>query len=403
MRRSALLLACLALAACAPQTSAPQGALRGPEPACAVVEGLGTQAAPGAQRLDPDLWRGMTRAEILAMLEALPAARRGLEPWPALRRLVAGVLTAPLDVTFIAQDGTEPDDAPDLLTARLRALNGLGMHREAVALYETLDGAPCSAAQAQAGVEAMIGAGLGPLACVEVGALADSGLVDAGAGFWAKTAARCAPGAKRPLPDAPVPAPGKSEAPPEGGASVAQIAGALAAAHAAGQGLPRDWVAALDDLDMPTARAARRQVAVLQSTALISTPRGQAARRTKAIAAALDGDAKGQAMFAARVGPVMDALTPHAAPGAVDFAAGQGGASYVMPPYRAARNLDAMVQREVVAGTALAAALYLAGQEPGAAYPGVLHRAIAALAASGLATSAEGVATTALLGTVAKI
>ena len=402
MRRSALLLACLALAACAPQTPAPQDTLAGPEPACALVEGLGTRPAPGAQRLDPDLWRGMSRAEIVAMLEALPEARQGLEPWPALRRLVAGVLTAPLDVTFIAQDGTEPADAPDLLTARLRALNGLGMYQDAVALYETLDGAPCSAAQAQAGVEAMISAGLGPLACVEVGALTDSGRVDPGAGFWAKTAARCAPGAKRPLPDAPVPAPGKIEAPPEGGVSVAQIAGAFAAAHAAGQPLPRDWVGALDDLDMPTARAARRQVAVLQATALISTPQSQAARRTKAIAASLDGDVKGRAMFAERVGPVMDALTPHAVPPATDFGVTQGQ-SYVMPPHRAARNLDAMVHRQVVAGTALTAALYLAGQEPGTAYPGVLHRAVAALASSGLASSAEGVATTTLLGMIAKI
>lgn len=396
--------AVLGLAACAP-AAPPQATAAVPDvppPSCAAVEGLGLAAPKGWQRLDPDLWHGTSRAELLALLEALPEAKGGLAAWPSLRRLLVATLTAPIDTGFLAQGPAPDEGAPDLLTARIAALTGLGMAREATELYATLPPAgPCSAAQARAGVEAMIAAGQGPLACVELQVARQGVAAGSADPFWANTAARCAPGAKSPLPDEPTgpETVARFPAPPEG-ASRADILGVLGTAHGQGTTLPAAWVYALSGMGVPDSRAGRRAHAFALAATMPTANRREKARRTRIIAQSLEGDARGQALFAAQVSPVFSALAPYAKGYDIDsgekFSLTEPSA-YVMPSYDAWHRLDVAAQNKAVGRTALLSALVLSGTEPQALYPGVVHAALGALAGTGLATAAEDTATTVLL------
>ncbi|HBH26189.1 MAG TPA: hypothetical protein DDX54_02155 [Rhodospirillaceae bacterium] len=400
MPRAALLsLLCLVLSSCAGAPAAPEG-----PPWHAETESTGLRWAQDTPRLDADLWRGSTRAEVLTLLDLAPAAKPGVESWPALRPLVGRALTAPIGLAFLADGAEPPEPGRDLLTARVEALLALDEPEKAAALYSALAAEPYGARLAKAGVTAFVRSGQTPLACVEA-ALA-SLQADSQDPFWADIRARCAEerissAAAKARPAVVVPDPVTP-------ASLPQVREAFVQATRAGQGVPEAWVAALDALEIPRTAPELRLYAFLQAAAAVEAPAGEAASRLEAARDALADDSQGQALFAERAQPLIDAprrslLEINVSKKYKDkpkskknpygnaFSLTEGKA-YVMDEPVALAGLHRAVTDQSAGRVALAAALLLSGQEPGSHSPGAVAEAVGALAGMGLATTAERVA-----------
>lgn len=116
--------------------------------------------------LGQDLWKGMTREQIVTALRDLPVPQES----PLQRDLTLRVLLTQADVP-LAKPDKDGKTSPDVFTARLSRLVEIGAFKEAMQLYEKLETPPSNADSALAGMKAFVGNNQVAIACLEQRAL----------------------------------------------------------------------------------------------------------------------------------------------------------------------------------------------------------------------------------------
>lgn len=114
----------------------------------------------------PNLWKGMSREEVIKGIHALPVPQSS----PATRELTLRVILSKADVP---PSSAKPPE-PGVFAARMSKLVEMGAYREAMSLYEKLDSPAVNAEAALAGMKAFIGNGQVAIACLEQKALDQS-------------------------------------------------------------------------------------------------------------------------------------------------------------------------------------------------------------------------------------
>lgn len=123
----------------------------------------------------PDLWKDMSRQDVIANLGKIPASTQS----PAQRDLFMRLLLTKAEVEASSSDPS----VPELFTVRMSKLIELGAYKEAGALYEKLEDPAPTAESALAGMQAFLGNGQFAIVCLEQKAL-DAKLKDEKNLFW---------------------------------------------------------------------------------------------------------------------------------------------------------------------------------------------------------------------------
>ena len=368
------------------------------------LEGVGLPREKGATRLDPDLWQGMSREEVLALLSSMDDANEGLKKWPSAKKLVGSALSAPLNVSFLSDGHADFAQEDNLLTARINALNSIGLHDKGTQLYEAAykkfpDEVLNNPSLVKAGVSAMIGAGQGPLACIEAASLrSNDNIFNYDEAFWNSIDKRCDADSLNPLPFRE--AKQAKIAPVSENPKLSHILREFSKAHANGQELPYDWVVALSEMEVPKTKKAARKYAVLQTIVLIGAPIDYSDEITAKIAKALKGDSYGKKVFKDSTAYIFSALSLSVSNindvYDKDFLL-TDVEIYVIPDDVASQNLKVALDRQVSGEVSLVVARTLAEHEPSDINPATLYQCLHSLVEMGIANSADGIAITALL------